>query len=303
MLRHKPSPQSSPNRLRSPPRPPLPPARVPRPGGPMLPVSRDVGRSGECPAPAAAPEVLGAHGHTVWGWVLGVDPPSWGAFGCWWRGGGVSHWCPTPLPTLPGCRDGGMPGNDAQATAWGSGGARGHRWPWHLWQCHQPVGAQQGTQECCCHLLQHPASTPAGTAGTGKAQAGTLQAAPPWVPQVGGLVQRWGGTPQRPSGFRGEFGACRFRLRNPTWDAVSTATAGQRAARGAGCSARDCNCAASAKRPPGRGTGARCRAGRWGHGGEGRWRCGGCAGRGGGQAGAAGEAASGSVWHCQQRCH
>lgn len=227
---------------------------------------------------------------------MGVDPPPRGAFGCWWWWWWGSHRCPTPLPPL---QDGGMPADDAQAMAWGSGGARGHRWP------RGDTVAPLAVSPALWVQTRGPRSVAATSSSTQPPprRDGGHRQAPVGSGCHGQQAPQAGGGPRWPSGFPREFGACGFRLRNPTWDAVSTATAGQRAVRGAGCSARDCNHAAAAEKPPGRGAGARCRAGRRGRGGEGRRRCGGCAGRGGGQAGAAGEAASGSVWRCQQRCH
>lgn len=74
------------------------------------------------------------------------------------------------------------------------------------------------------------------------------------------------------SGFQGgDFGACKLRHHNPTSDAVSTATAGQRAARGAGCCAglrlcRSRNSRRGAGRRPGDAGvwGARATPGGWG---------------------------------------
>jgi len=190
MLRRKPSPRSSPNRLRSPPRPPLPPAPAPRPGGPTLPVPSDVGGSGGCPAPTAAPGVLGAHAGG-----LGMGP--WGGPtcpGCFWLLGGglgVSHGHPTPL------RDGGTLGDDAQAV--GDDGqvtARGEQGFWGPRQPHGDTAAPSAASPAGGHkpgdpgarLPPPPAPTPPTPAGAGSTAVGTAA-------RGAGRVGERGGTP------------------------------------------------------------------------------------------------------------
>lgn len=63
--------------------------------------------------------------------------------------------------------------------------------PGHFWQCHQPVGANQGAQRCCCHPPEHPAG--AGTPGPAPLR-----------------------DPRSRLDLQGEFGACGFQLHNPT---------------------------------------------------------------------------------------
>lgn len=171
MLRHKPSPQSSPNRLRSPPRPPLPPARAPRPGGPTLPVPGDVGGSGGCPAPAAAPEVLGAQARGLGTGSLGWThlPRVLLVTGC---GGGGKR---IPLAPHTSSHPSGMQGwrhtgRRCSGESTGEQRCQGVTdsltvTPRHLRLRHQPVGANQGPQKVLLPPPPAPNLHPGGDSG------------------------------------------------------------------------------------------------------------------------------------------
>lgn len=231
---------------------------------------------------------------------MGVDPPPRGAFGCWWWWGG----CPTGAPHLsPPLQDGGTLADDARAMAQGAevtGVTDGLVvTPWHLWQRHRPCGCKPGDPGVLLPPPPAPSLHPGGTAGTGGHQ---------WaVGAVGSGHHRREGDPGGRLDFQGSLepadsGSVILRgMQFPQQQRVR----GQRGEPAAPLGIAIMPPLPKSRRGevPGRGAGARCWAGRRGRGGEGRRRCGGRAGRGGGQAGAAGEAASGSVWRCQQRCH
>lgn len=170
MLSHKPNLQSSPNWLRSPPHPPYPQCGHPGLGDPQHPS-------------------LGMWGALVGAqllllpqrcWVpMGRGP--WGGHsssGCFWMlvGVGGSHWPPSPLPTPPGCRDGGAWGDNAQE--WGSKHGTDSLvvTPWHLWRCHQQTRGHRSA------AATTPSTRPApwwgqqareGSAGRGAGRAGS----------------------------------------------------------------------------------------------------------------------------------